>query len=225
LLRVLHPEWLDVLPPQDARARRSRAELGRINRLMGNARCIARMLPSSIARIADLGAGDGRLLAEVARRSRLTGVHATLIDRVATLHPEALEKLARLQWTAAQALEDAHDFLSRPGAPFDAIVANLFLHHFEDAPLRRLLAHAARRAPLFIACEPRRSPLALHASRLLGLAGCSAVTRHDATVSVRAGFRGRELSGLWPDRERWHTTGGPAGAFGHLFVARRHAAL
>jgi SAM-dependent methyltransferase len=223
--RVLEREWLDVLPAQDARARRSRAELGRINWLMGNARCIARLLPPSIARIADLGAGDGRLLAEVARRSRLTGVHATLIDRVATIHPEALDKLGRLQWTAAQAVEDVHDFLSRPGVPFDAMVANLFLHHFEDAPLHRLLERAARHTRLFIACEPRRSPLALHASRLLGLAGCNAVTRHDATVSVRAGFRGRELSALWPDRKRWHTTERPAGAFGHLFVARRHAPL
>ena len=223
--RVLEPEWLDVLQPHDARARRSRVDLGRINWLMGNARCIAHVLPASMVRVADLGAGDGRLLAEVARRSGLTGVHATLIDRAATTHPAALEKLARLQWTAAQAIEDVHDFLSRPGAPFDAIVANLFLHHFEDAPLRRLLESAAGRTRLFIACEPRRSPLALHASRLLGLAGCNAVTRHDAAVSVRAGFRGRELSALWPQGDRWQTNERPAGAFGHLFVARRHAAL
>ena len=42
--RVLEPEWLDELPPQDPRAVRSRADLRRVNWLMGNARLIARVL-------------------------------------------------------------------------------------------------------------------------------------------------------------------------------------
>jgi hypothetical protein len=47
------------------------------------------------------------------------------------------------------------------------------------------------------------------------------VTRHDAVISVRAGFAGRELSALWPDRDRWLVIEGPAGRFSHRFVAQR----
>ncbi len=58
-------------------------------------------------------------------------------------------------------------------------------------------------------------------SRLLVLIGCSAVTRHDARVSVEAGFRDRELSACWPAREDFRLLEVGAGAFSHAFVARR----
>jgi len=213
--RMLEPEWLDSLPPYDARAQRSRADLRRVNALMGNARHVARALHGA-TRIADLGAGDGSFMQGVVRRLRRPGAEVTLVDRVALPDP---------QWQASAVAADAHEFLARPGPRFDAIVANLFLHHFDPAALRRLLALAARRTALFVACEPRRSRLALQASRLLGLLGCNDVTRHDAAVSVRAGFLGRELSALWPEQDGWALSEGPARPFGHLFVARRHAAL
>jgi hypothetical protein len=108
-----------------------------------------------------------------------------------------------------------------PGAPFDAVLANLFLHHF-DARLAELLAGAARLAPLFVATEPRRDAFTLAGSRLVGLIGANAVTRHDAPASVRAGFAGQELTALWPDQS-WQTEERRAGLFTHLFVARRDA--
>jgi hypothetical protein len=189
--RSLEPEWLDELPASDPRAERSRRDLRRINAIMGNARIIARHLGQA-RRIADLGGGDGSLL-------QGRDLEITNVDRIHGL--------------------DAFEFLRHPGKPLDAIVANLFLHHFDDARLRELLALAAQRAPLFIACEPRRSAPALWASRLVGLIGCNDVTRHDAVLSVRAGFAGKELSALWP--EDWLLTEKPAGPFSHLFVAQR----
>lgn len=220
--RILEPEWLDALAPYDARAQRSRADLRRVNLLMRNAGHIAQAFRGDEARIADLGAGDGSLMLRVARRLNRAGGEVTLVDRLPTA---ATREFERIGWRAALAREDALEFLRRPGPRFDAIVANLFLHHFEPARLRRLLALAARRTSLLVACEPRRSQAALHASRLLGLLGCNDVTRHDAVASVRAGFRGRELSELWPQEEGWRLSEGPAHPFGHLFVARRDAAM
>jgi hypothetical protein len=217
--RVLEPEWLDTLPPCDARARRSRADLRRVNALMGNAGHVSRALVSvprgRRLRIADLGAGDGSFMKSVLRRLPHPGVEVTLVDRA--MMPGTLD------WDAHAVAADAHDFLAQPGPRFDAIVANLFLHHFDDAALRRLLALAAQRTPLFIACEPRRSRLALRASRLLRVLGCNDVTRHDAAVSVRAGFRGSELSALWPRQRAWRLAERAAPPFGHLFVAAQDA--
>jgi hypothetical protein len=57
---------------------------------------------------------------------------------------------------------------------------------------------------------------------LLPALGVSADTRYDALVSVRAGFRGNELSRMWPTSgTRWTVQEYPAGLFSHLFVAAR----
>jgi len=80
---------------------------------------------------------------------------------------------------------------------WDAVVANLFLHHFDGDVLRGVLAGCARRADALVACEPRRSRMALAASHLIVFLGANAVTRHDGVVSVRAGFIGQELSDAW----------------------------
>ena len=61
----------------------------------------------------------------------------------------------------------------------------------------------------------------LAGSHLIGLLGAGPVTREDAVLSVRAGFRARELSDLWPNRENWILHEYPAGLFSHCFLAIR----
>jgi hypothetical protein len=114
---------------------------------------------------------------------------------------------------------DVLDFLRDGGPRLDAIVCNLFLHHLDGDVLSDVLALAAERAPLFVACEPRRARIALQASKMLWVLGANEVTRHDAVVSVRAGFTGRELSAAWPDR-KWHLEERVAWPFTHFFCAR-----
>jgi len=216
--RCLEPEWLDHLAPSDPRAVRSRRDLALINALMRSAPLIARYLRGS--RIADLGAGDGRVALSIARRSR-GHAHVTLVDRAPAVSAATLEQLREAGWQPAVAADDVFVFLER--TTLDALYANLFLHHFDDAALERLLALIAARCRLFVACEPRRSRASLLGARLLGLLGCNDVTRHDAAVSVRAGFAGGELSRLWPRAPGWTLVEKRGGLFGHLFVAARDA--
>jgi hypothetical protein len=61
----------------------------------------------------------------------------------------------------------------------------------------------------------------LLASHLVALLGAGAVTRKDAVLSVRAGFRGHELSERWPDPLAWRLQEGRAGLFGHGLLAMR----
>jgi hypothetical protein len=56
---------------------------------------------------------------------------------------------------------------------------------------------------------------------LLFAIGCNDVSRHDAVASVRAGFSGRELSRLWPERDGWTLHEAPAWPFTHAFAALR----
>ena len=101
------------------------------------------------------------------------------------------------------------------------LVANLFLHHFSAPRLAELCNLAARHAQILVAIEPRRSTWALVFSHLVGLIGCNRVTRHDAPVSVRAGFHGGELSQSWSGDGEWSLEERAVGLFSHLFIARR----
>jgi hypothetical protein len=227
IARRIEPEWLDTLEALDPRARRARRDLRLVNALMGNARIVARELAASLApgarRIAEIGAGEGAFLLAVARSRALRGtrLQATLVDRQPCADRSALEAFDARGWQAVFLQCDAFEWLAASGGPpCDAIVANLFLHHFEADAAGRMLALAAARTRLFIACEPRRSAAGLAGASLLGAVGCNDVTRHDAVVSVRAGFRGREISSLWP-RAGWTLREGARGPFSHLFVASR----
>src|SRR6185503_4243674 len=183
---------------------------------MGNAAAIAGRLKArgvarGIGRLVDLGGGDGTLLLSVARRlaPRRGGAHGVVVDRHALVSSRTRAGFEALGWSIEAATADAIEWLVRTArGDGTAVIAHLFLHHFDDAPLRALLARIAARADLFVACEPRRSGLALAASRRVGWIGCNEVTPHDAVVSVRAGFAGRDLSALWPDHEVWRADEG-----------------
>ena len=224
--RVVEQEWLDVLPCDDHRATGSRMDLRRVNRLLGHPAILAGRIQHSIPRdrlwhLADLGAGDGvlalRLVSRLPCGQRPQSV--TLVDRLSLVDTGTLDALADLGCQVSAVEADAFEWLG--SAPFtEVLAANLFLHHFAQDRLKELLTLIAGRCALFVACEPRRSWLPLQATRLLGLIGCNEVTRYDAVASVRAGFSHRELSGHWPDGDRWRIEERPAGLFSHLFAAR-----
>ena len=220
---------LDALPASDPAAIRSRRDLQRLNRLMGQAGSVARLLRAhgatrSMRRVVDLGGGDGTLLLQVARKLApdCGGAQAVLVDRQVLVIDRTREEFKQIGWGIETATSDVIQWLvSAPGQEGTVMIGNLFLHHLEDAPLRALLEHVSTRAELFVACEPRRDRLTLQASRVVGWIGCNAVTRHDAPISVRAGFAALELSALWPAGGDWRTEEGPIGPFSHYFVAWR----
>jgi hypothetical protein len=149
-----------------------------------------------------------------------SNVTTTLVDRQQNVAAETLVAFAALGWRAQPREADVFDWLQTSAAS-EVIIANLFLHHFKDVRLKEMLSLISQRATVFMAIEPRRARWPLFCSRLLGAIGCNDVTRHDAVVSVRAGFSGRELSALWPVADNWQLTEQRTGAFSHLFIAEK----
>jgi hypothetical protein len=224
--RVVAAEWLDELPPSDRRAIWSRRDLRLVNFWMGNRARVEEGLRNAFngeppCRLVELGAGDGTFLLRLARTlcSRWPNVEVSLVDRQPAISCAVRRGIDECGWSAEIITADVFDWL-KTERQFDGIFANLFLHHFEPEALARLLALVAESTAAFVACEPRRSAAGLLSGRLLWLLGCNSVTRHDAAISVRAGFRGTELSSIWPGGD-WKLEEGPAGLFSHLFVARR----
>ncbi len=232
LPRVLEPETLDHLAPDDPVARRSRRDLHRVNAFMGARRILARAIARAVPedrgrplRLLELGCGDGRLMLDVARHrgDRWPGARLDLLDRQPIVDDATIAGYAAAGWQARTLVADVLDWAAGDdGERWDVVVANLFFHHFDGDALSHLLAACARRADAVACCEPRRSHFALVASHLIFFLGANAVTRHDGVLSVRAGFIDDELRTAWPDTARaWRLDEYDDGLFTHCFVAAR----
>jgi 2-polyprenyl-3-methyl-5-hydroxy-6-metoxy-1,4-benzoquinol methylase len=181
--RTLQAELLDTLPPDSEAARHSRRDLRLINAVMGNHRWIVRTLRARLRpgeRVLEIGAGGGELGRSLAR----AGIIADGLDRC----PAPPDWPGHLVWHQ----QDLGTFAGYANYP--AVVANLVLHHLpgpELADLGRRLRGGPR---VLCACEPARRRASQHLFALLGpLFGAHAVTRHDARISIAAGFVGAEL--------------------------------
>ena len=204
--RTVETEWLDELPANDPGALGSRRDIRRLNWVMGNAGILHRLLrPESRQpapkRIVELGAGDGLFMLELAKylAPSWKNIEVVLVDGKPAFIEEARCGLNALGWTVEAVVADVFDWLKQPADGLaDVMVANLFLHQFSDEQLTKMLGLVSARTKLFAACEPRRGLSNLFMSHTVGLIGCNAVSRHDAPVSVHAGFTGQELCALWP---------------------------
>lgn len=194
LSRVIVPEILDSLPPDDPRAIRSRRDLRWIDCYLGNSRWIVRELKSRIsgpARIMEIGAGGGWLCESIHAAlpaSRLTGLD--LVPR-----PPGLT--SAIDWKCGDFFQTLGD------TDAEVCIGSLILHHFTDPALREL-GERLQSFRQIVFCEPLRARLPLFLSKLSN-PFLGEVTRHDMPVSIRAGFRQGELPGLFGlDSKKWH---------------------
>jgi len=236
LPRRVQAERLDGLAATDPDAARSRRDLRRVHRFMRTRARLVRKLrqrvpaPGRPLRVLEVGAGDGTLLLGIAREfaPEWPAVELTLLDRLALVDGATIAEYARHGWTARPTVIDIFDWARAAtgsseiaASRWDLVIANLFLHHFDDSELKIVLAAIAASTDELLACEPRRGWPALAGSHLIGVLGANAVTRTDAVLSVRAGFRASELSALWPGTTGWSLQEEPSGAFSHCFRATR----
>jgi hypothetical protein len=181
--RILEPELLDSLAPQDPDAVRSRRDLRLTNQILGNHRWLTRTLRPLLreGEIAlELGAGTG----ELGHRLAAHGVAADGIDR--SPRPE--------NWPRDRAwhMADLRHFTVYDRYP--VVFGNLIFHHFDERELGALGEILRRHARALVACEParRRSSQKLFAT-IAPLFRANRVTLHDAHLSIAAGFVGDEL--------------------------------
>lgn len=191
--RLIQPEILDTLAPNDPAALHNRRDLRIINRMMGNPGWFARSLAATLRpgdRILEIGAGTGELSRSLAKQ----GWPMDGLD----LWPRPSDWPAGCAWHQA----DLRTF-GGYGA-YSVILASFILHQFTDPELAGLGAKLQGIRAL-IACEPLRLQRNQRAWVLLApVLGANFVSRHDAHVSIAAGFRGQELARvLGFDRAPW----------------------
>ena len=186
--RVLVPELLDSLSADHPDAIASRRDLRVLNAIMGNYRWMEKQLAAHAGgdeTVVEIGAGDGELARRVCTRMPDMAARYHALD----LAPQPSAWPAGAAWHQADVWSNAGAALLRRAG---IVVANLVLHHFDDALLRRLGSLLTNCQAIF-ACEPCRREVHVWQGRLL-FPFLNKVTRHDMVVSIRAGFRAHELA-------------------------------
>jgi SAM-dependent methyltransferase len=187
--RLILPEILDTLPPDQARA--SLRDLVRINRYWGGHSTLRSLLKDTLREgeafsILDVGAASGDMGARI--REWYPAAEVTSLDYVPSHLGSSAER---------RVAGDAFRLPFRPGT-FDYVFCSLFLHHFTNDQVVELLRNfggVARRAVLVIDLERNPIPYYFIAwSR--PLLGWDPVTVHDGAISVEAAFRRKELEDL-----------------------------
>jgi hypothetical protein len=152
-------------------------------------------------------------------------VELTLLDQHDLVSGQTRAAYEALGWQVSVLKRDVLAWSRLPSLRYDLCVTTLFLHHFVGKDLSDILAAVAARSGAFVACEPRRNAWTLLASQLVGLIGANQVTRSDAVSSVAAGFRGRELTQLWPEAGNWVLDETIALPFTHCFSTRTRESM
>jgi 2-polyprenyl-3-methyl-5-hydroxy-6-metoxy-1,4-benzoquinol methylase len=187
--RVIKPELLDSTEPEEARA--NLVDLVRINTNFGGHSAI-RKLVGSVARpedsftLLDVGAASGdsaRVISQAFPNASVTCLDYNEVNLGAAPRPKLLADAFRLPFTSRS---------------YDFVLSSLFLHHFQDSEVTKLLEqmfNVAERAILVCDLERHVLPyLFLPATR--PLFRWQRITLHDGPISVRAAFREKELKTL-----------------------------
>jgi len=187
--RVLKPEILDTLPPEEARG--SLADLARINQRWGGHSTLRWLVddiipPGEPFTLLDVGAasGDmGRRLLEWRPEAQVT-----CLDYI-----ESHLEVCGSNRIAGDAF--ALPFAERS---FDYVFSSLFLHHFTNTQVVELLAGFGRVArKQVLAIDLWRHPVPYYfISQTRWLFGWHPVTVHDGAISVEAAFSPEELVDL-----------------------------
>jgi len=203
--RIYEEELLDAGEGTDEDVARSLSDLRRINRFLGGRKVLLRALSSCLqgssleqVSLLDVGTGSADLPMAVAESCRLRGLDAFLAA-VDISERNLRVSRAHLGVSAAVHLVRA-DSLRLPFAArsFDFVTASLFLHHFRDDDVVRLLAdfgRIARRA--VIVNDLVRNLVPYYFTRIAGpILAASFLTRNDGPVSVLRGFTPDEMNSL-----------------------------
>jgi len=207
--RIYEEELLDAGEGTDKDVAHSLSDLRRINRFLGGRKVILRALASCLADVSsdasskevsllDVGTGSADIPMAVADDCRRRGLES-FIAAVDISERNLRVSRARLNVSADIHLVQA-DSLKLPFADssFDFVTASLFLHHFRDEDVVRLLADFGRIAKrAVIVNDLVRNLVPYYFTRISGpLLAWSFLTRNDAPVSVLRGFTPDEIKDL-----------------------------
>ena len=199
--RAWIPEKMDDLCLGEQELKEALADIRRVNRLLGgHAASLSGLRPplgktdGRPLKVVDMGCGDGAFLRILASRCRSRGIKAELIGW--DMNPKSLEMAANASVLYPEIRYECRNILDFPPLPPDChVICNLFLHHFCDEDIARLINNwMQQKCASVVINDLHRHQLAYYLFWLFGAIFMkSEVARHDGAASIRRGFRKGDL--------------------------------
>jgi ubiquinone/menaquinone biosynthesis C-methylase UbiE len=203
--RIYVEELLDAGEGTDDDVAQNLSDLRRINRFLGGTKVVLEALSSYLAEhdtnnlsLLDVGTGSADIPTAVAGWCGARGIKPLM---AALDISERNLRIARTRLGIGPEVKLVRaDSLRLPfaDASFDFVTASLFLHHFKDEDVVRLLADFARVARRAVIINDLvRNMIPYYFARLAGpVLATSFLTRYDGPVSVLRGFTVDEMKSL-----------------------------
>jgi 2-polyprenyl-3-methyl-5-hydroxy-6-metoxy-1,4-benzoquinol methylase len=200
--RSVEPELMDDLRCEGTVVDQTLHELDVINRWLGGNHVTIDGLEELLAHtdrktpltIADLGCGSGDMVTRIARWGSASGrnVDVVGIDANPNIVEYARKKASGVDRVSFEAMNVLDEAFAR--RRFDVVVATLFMHHFTDEQLAKLLRSLKAQTTIgFVINDIHRHPIAYHSIRLLtALFSRSPMVKHDGPLSVQRAFKRSE---------------------------------
>ncbi len=201
-------------------------ELHAVNKLLGGYRITIkglRMLLNQKGRtysILDVGCGGGDMLNEVSSWAgrKSFSVQLSGIDLSEAAIDYSKKKNGEVNWIR----EDVFDHLTS-GVKYDVIMSTLFMHHFSEEKISKLLTLMIQSCNGgIIINDLQRNPLAYHSIKLLTrIFSKSYLVKHDAPLSVQRGFISDEWKEIFRKANLQWTVFSWQWAFRYLLVVKK----
>lgn len=144
--------------------------------------------------ILDMGCGNGDMLRELAKYGKKAGYHFTLIGIDANRHTINYAEELSVNYPEISYLQQdvfSEDFQQ---LQYDLVLATLFLHHFSEDEIIKLLSPILKKATLGIVVNDlNRNKLAYYLFRFLCLFIKNPMTKEDGLISVLRAFKKEDL--------------------------------
>ncbi|MGB5190906.1 methyltransferase domain-containing protein [Robiginitalea sp.] len=194
------PELMDDLELPKNELEAALADLKMVNTLLGGHAVGMAGLKPFLSReipchILDIGCGDGEFLRHLHKYCSKKGfkVRLTGWDRNA----ESLERGSSQNKDGMDIQYEVRDIMEFPQLPEGefVIICNLFMHHFTDEQIHRMLSYwSDSKCKAIVINDLDRNPLAYYLFRLFGVIFMkSKIAIHDGLISILRGFRNSEL--------------------------------
>jgi hypothetical protein len=195
-------ELMDDFSIQGAVLRDTLDQLGRINKWLGGnsitIKGIEQLLrtqdESQSFSIIDLGCGHGDMLRQVADYGRKQGIEFRLIgidaneDAIAYAH-QLSRDYPEIAYKSLDVFSDEFNRLH-----CDIALCTLFLHHFSESEILRVLRQLQKQTRLGIVVNDlQRSEIAYGLFRLLGITISNPMVKQDGLTSILRAFKKKEL--------------------------------
>ena len=200
--RSYEPEIMDDLTISGEVIAKTLQEISSINNLLGGNSISLQVFQSMVKgkkkiSLVDLGCGSGDIMILMADYCRKNNIDATFvgIDANPFIVEYAQQNTAAYPEISYQSVDVLDESFNTDG--YDIVHCCLFLHHFNEEELTILLTKFKNSASMVIINDLHRNVLAYWSIKALtSVFSRSYMVRNDAAVSVKRGFKKKELKEL-----------------------------